>query len=415
MKQKTTQTVTQKKIPLDKSISFRRDLMPLRLFLGITFVYAGIQKLTDPQFFSPSAPGYIGKQIIGFAHGSPLQDLFIGLLAPHALAAGLLVINGEIAIGLGALFGLLLRPAAFFGLLLSLVFFFSASWHVFPYFYGADIVFAFCWLTLLLAGPLNCGYPTIDSVLTASAMKAAPIKRHRRLATLLSVALGIPRPPIRSHKPILKEGSTHQQIHNAGELSPSRRRALRNLTFLPLTLFSFAAVWSIFSAFRNHTPDEVQVLPTPTPQQTQETGEGTTQSHRSDNEQGRTDTTNSGNQNAPQTGSPTATSGQPAVIARTSEVPLNSAVPFTLPTNSDDGILIHLSDGKFVAFDALCTHAGCTVDYDQGTQHLICPCHGAEFDPAHAAAVLSGPTDTPLPPVAIQIDSTGTITVKPST
>ncbi|GHO90697.1 hypothetical protein KSF_007450 [Reticulibacter mediterranei] len=414
MKQKTTQTTTQKKIPLDKSISFRRDLIPLRLFLGITFVYAGIQKLTDPQFFNSSAPGYIGKQIIGFAHDSPLHDLFIGLLASHALAAGLLVINGEIAIGLGALFGLLLRPAAFFGLLLSLVFFFSASWHVFPYFYGADIVFVFCWLTLLLAGPINCGYPTIDSALTASVMKTAPIKRHRRLATLLSIILGIPRPLVRTHKSMLKEGSTQQQINNAGELSLSRRRTLRNLTSLPLTLFGLAAVWSVFSAFRDHTPDEVQVLPASTPQQTQETGEGTTRRHRDDNEQERTATTASGGQSTPQTGSPT-TSGQPAVIAHISKVPLNSAVPFTLPTNSDDGILIHLSDGKFVAFDALCTHAGCTVDYDQGTQHLICPCHGAEFDPAHAAAVLSGPTDTPLPPVAIQIDSAGTITVKPST
>jgi thiosulfate dehydrogenase [quinone] large subunit len=414
MKQKTAQTITPKNIPLNKSISFRRDLIPLRLFLGITFVYAGIQKLTDPQFFNPSAPGYIGKQIIGFAHGSPLHDLFIGLLASHALAAGLLVINGEIAIGLGALFGLLLRPAAFFGLLLSLVFFFSASWHVFPYFYGADIVFVFCWLTLLLAGPLNCGYPTIDSALTVSLMKAAPIRRHRRLATLLSILLGIPRPPARSRKPILKEGSTQQQINNVGELSSSRRRALRTLAFLPLTLFGFAGIWSIFSAFRDHTPDEVQVLPTPTLQPTQEAGEGTRR-HRDDNEQGRSATPNPGGQSTPQAGSPAATSGQAAVIARTSAVPLNSAVPFTLPTNSDDGILIHLSDGKFVAFDALCTHAGCTVDYDQGTQHLICPCHGAEFDPAHAAAVLSGPTDTPLPPVAIQIDSTGAITVKPST
>ena len=39
-----------------------RVLLPLRLFLGITFLYAGIQKLTDPQFFNPSATGFIGKR-----------------------------------------------------------------------------------------------------------------------------------------------------------------------------------------------------------------------------------------------------------------------------------------------------------------------------------------------------------------
>src|SRR5690242_9255851 len=51
-----------------------RVLLPLRLFLGITFVYAGFQKLTDPQFFNRSAAGFIGKQIIAFAHGSPIHD-----------------------------------------------------------------------------------------------------------------------------------------------------------------------------------------------------------------------------------------------------------------------------------------------------------------------------------------------------
>ena len=47
-------------------------LLPLRLFLGVTFVYAGIQKLTDPQFFQPNAAGYIGHQIAGFATQSLL-------------------------------------------------------------------------------------------------------------------------------------------------------------------------------------------------------------------------------------------------------------------------------------------------------------------------------------------------------
>src|SRR5579863_4475637 len=111
-------------------------LLPLRLFLGITFFYAGIQKILDPQFFNPHATGFIGRQIIGFANGSPLHGFFIQLVEPHAVIFGLLVIFAEILIGSGTLFGLLLRPAAFFGLLLSLVFYLSASWHVYPYFYG---------------------------------------------------------------------------------------------------------------------------------------------------------------------------------------------------------------------------------------------------------------------------------------
>src|SRR2546421_8742356 len=58
-------------------------LLPMRLFLGITFVYAGIQKLTDPQFFHRSTPGYIGNQIMAFAHGSPLQYFLTHIALPH--------------------------------------------------------------------------------------------------------------------------------------------------------------------------------------------------------------------------------------------------------------------------------------------------------------------------------------------
>ncbi|HKF35995.1 MAG TPA: TQO small subunit DoxD, partial [Ktedonobacteraceae bacterium] len=96
-----------------------RFLLPLRLFLGITFIYAGLQKLTDPQYFNRSATGFIGKQIIGFAAGSPIHTLLINSVLPHAIFFGALVAFGELAIGIGTLLGLLLRPASFFGLLLN--------------------------------------------------------------------------------------------------------------------------------------------------------------------------------------------------------------------------------------------------------------------------------------------------------
>jgi len=41
----------------------------------------------------------------------------------------------------------------------------------------------------------------------------------------------------------------------------------------------------------------------------------------------------------------------------------------------------------------VCTHAGCTVDFQSGV--IACPCHGSEFD-ANTGAVLRGPAATPL-------------------
>ena len=166
-------------------------LLPLRLFLGITFVYAGLQKLTDPQFFDPHAVGYIGKQLAAFARDSPLHDLLLSVAVPHAALFGSLVAYGELAIGLGVLVGLLLRPAAFFGALLSFVFFLSASWNVHPYFYGPDIVFFFAWLPVMLAGARHAALPVMDDALTAWLLERATPAQRARLGPALALLLGV--------------------------------------------------------------------------------------------------------------------------------------------------------------------------------------------------------------------------------
>jgi thiosulfate dehydrogenase [quinone] large subunit len=128
-------------------------LLPLRLFLGVTFVYAGVHKLSDPGFLSSDAPTYIGTQLEAFANGTPGGVVLRTLALPFPAVAGVGVALLEIAVGLLAFFGLLTRIAAAAGLGLSLILFLTATWKTRPYFLGSDIVFAFAWLPFVLAGP----------------------------------------------------------------------------------------------------------------------------------------------------------------------------------------------------------------------------------------------------------------------
>jgi Rieske Fe-S protein len=74
----------------------------------------------------------------------------------------------------------------------------------------------------------------------------------------------------------------------------------------------------------------------------------------------------------------TAAPGQtPAgkAIGAASQVPVGQAASFTDPSSGDPSIVIQPAAGTFVAFDAVCPHAGCTVGYDAAQKVIACPCH----------------------------------------
>ena len=110
---------------------------------------------------------------------------------------------------------------------------------------------------------------------------------------------------------------------------------------------------------------------------------------------------------------PTASgSGGNLAITTVAAVQRSGAAAFTIPFTApaplpagDPGIVIRLHDGSYVAYDAVCTHAGCTVEWDAADDVLLCPCHGAAFDPNDKGAVLGGPTDQPLATLPIVVDT----------
>ncbi|MGH9019870.1 MAG: DoxX family protein, partial [Acidimicrobiales bacterium] len=126
-------------------------IAPLRLFLGATFLYAGLQKLANPNFLNSASPSSIQAQMIASVRVSPLSSVLTHLVQ-FAKPIGVVIALGEVAIGTGALVGLWTRVAALGGAVMSLTLFLTVSFHSSPYFTGADIVFFFAWLPLIIAG-----------------------------------------------------------------------------------------------------------------------------------------------------------------------------------------------------------------------------------------------------------------------
>ena len=83
------------------------------------------------------------------------------------------------------------------------------------------------------------------------------------------------------------------------------------------------------------------------------------------------------------------------------EAEVEAGVPEQLPQgkatkfefHGKPGLLMHTRTG-FVAVTAICPHLGCIVDWDEGRQQIICPCHNAAFD--SNGNVVSGPSPLPL-------------------
>ncbi|MEU7422612.1 DoxX family membrane protein [Streptomyces sp. NPDC040750] len=129
----------------------RYALLPLRVFLGITYVYAGLDKLTDSAFLRSGGAGSIGDTMRA-ARGSAAIPALIDMALKSPVGFGYVIALGELAVGIGMLLGLLGRLAALGGALISLSLWLTVSWATTPYYYGNDLAYLMAWLPLILAG-----------------------------------------------------------------------------------------------------------------------------------------------------------------------------------------------------------------------------------------------------------------------
>lgn len=344
-------------------------ILPLRIFLGITFIYAGLDKVTSSTFFNPNGgPQFIGNQLQFAASNSALLGGLLSAVAvPNAVFFGWFIALAEIWIGLATLVGVFTRLTAVLGAILSAMLWLSLSGGLSQYYLDSDPIYFFAWITLILIGWGSYG---LDALFLREEKKEALLDRinkgvaHKDVAAAMSSGA-----PVKTRLP-------------AFQLT-SRRTILR--------VFGAAGVIVVGNvlAVALHAVSGVGNLPSSNP------GTGTT-------------TGTGGNGGGGGTGGGGGSTGG-NVIGNKKNIPLNSATTFNVAGNNDPGVLVHTPDDQFVAYDAVCTHAGCTVAFNAKSKHLECPCHGSVFDPANQGKVLTGPARAPLSNIKITISSSGDI------
>lgn len=393
-------------------------VLPLRAFLGFTFSFAGLQKLANPAFFQASDPASIQAQLAGAARRSPIHAL-ISPLTHVAVPLGILIALAELAVGLGTLSGLWARIAAAGGALVSLMLFLTVSFHSSPYYTGSDIVFVFAWIPLVLAG--SGGVLSLDVVLA-----------HRKRRLMGAEAAAVVPLPFAAVRRVC--GSYEQGRCNARDGAPcapspcpyllqrpgkARRLAEREMDRRTFAMKGAAAGWlAALGLVGAGTVAALGRLVGSTSGNTSTPSLGNSNASGSVGGQRPAGTTTSApaSPRAAQPPVPSSTTrpapSHPAGtrIGPASDVPVGGAASFINPNTGDPSLVVQPKSGSFLAFDAVCPHAGCTVQYDNSARIFICPCHGSEFN-GLTGAVQVGPATTGLGHIGVTEGSDGQLYV----
>jgi len=136
----------------------------LRLFLGGTMLYAGVDKMIlDPRFLQEDGVGSIGDTLrIFVTAGGPLAPLVSAVAIGQPILIGIVMAGTQLVVGVLLLSGSWVRVGALLGALISLSLALTSSWGVSPYYYGNDLPYLVGFLALAAIGDggvLRAGVP----------------------------------------------------------------------------------------------------------------------------------------------------------------------------------------------------------------------------------------------------------------
>ena len=334
-------------------------LLPLRLFLGVTFTFAALQKIANPAFFDKSSSGGIYAQMLQADRHSPIAFLLSHLIDKSTIAGWGMAL-GELAVGIGFLLGLWGRIAALGGMTIALSLFLAVSFHTNPYYLGSDIAFAFAFLPFVIAGTPVLSLDALISRRAAAAEGAGdPTFVPVSFGTIRSVCgkAGQPGMCAATNEACTPAGCPFLIDEHASVLA---RRSVNGEDRRKVILGSgVAAVTAVAAGVTAAVTAGVGRSGTP----------GTTTTSV---------TLSPGGHNANGTR-----------IGLASQVPVGGSASFNLP-NGNQGIVLQPVAGTFAAYDAACPHQGCPVSFVASQDLLVCPCHGSQFNPS-TGAVEVGP------------------------
>ncbi len=261
----------------------------MRLWLGVTWIYAGWDKASDPGYLTAGSPTFIGTQLSAFATSSPI-GFALESVSENATQIGIFVMFAEFAIGAATLLWIAPTWAAFGGFVMSLGLWLSSTWHVQPYFLASNSAYTILWLTyfLFLYGSRRNSKVAIDR------------RGFLRVSTVAAFAVAAA---------VVGKVFPKTASISSGESSASKK-------IIEDASLEIGATYNFESK-----------------------------------------------------------AGTPAVLFRTKA-------------------------GVF-AYSAVCTHEGCTVQFNSASKNLQCACHGAVFDPFDGAKVVTGPTNQPLAKIKV--------------